>query len=67
MYHDPMDNLNNNIILSTFNCRGIKSSIPEVHQQFYSRGITAMNNDTHVLKGRPFGGLAILWRNTLGQ
>ena len=40
--------------------------LSQISTDFYSRGITSMNTSTEVLKGRPFGGIAILWRKTLG-
>ena len=37
-----------------------------VHQDFYSRGISSMDSGSGILRGRPFGVLAILWRKSLG-
>lgn len=79
--------------ISSFNCRNIKSSLPEIRrlcdisdivflqetwladgelhmlgcidERFYGQGVSAMDTSTQVLRGRPHGGLAILWRKTL--
>ena len=34
---------------------------------FYASGISAMDSGLEVHKGRPYGGLGILWKKSLGQ
>ena len=81
--------------LSTYNCRGIKSSIDSVktlcdshdiillqehwltkaeltllsnlHPDFHACGISAMDDSSGIRVGRPYGGVAIMWRKSLGQ
>ena len=81
------------LVLSTFNCHNVKSSIGELQElceksdiiflqetwlleselgildtisnKFYSKGISSVKHDSGVLRGRPHGGLAILWRKEL--
>ena len=78
----------------SYNCRGIKSSIPllgiicesndiiilqetmlwshnidmihTIHPDFYAGGCSSVNSEEFILSGRPHGGLAVLWRKTLG-
>lgn len=85
--HDSM------IRVCSFNCKNIKSSLPDViklcstndiiflqetwlaneelhilcelDDKFYASGISAMDNTQEVRRGRPFGGVAILWRKEL--
>ena len=38
-----------------------------ISKDFYARGISAMNIDTGIINGRPYGGLACLWRKSLGD
>ncbi len=37
-----------------------------LHSEFYGRGVSSMNDADGINTGRPFGGLAILWRKSLG-
>ena len=37
-----------------------------LHRDFYSRGISSIDTSAGVHQGRPYGGLAITWRKTLG-
>ena len=85
----------NYIQVSSFNCRNIKTSLPEVKrlcdssdllllqetwlandelhllntldERFYGQGVSAMDTESQVLRGRPHGGLAVLWKKTLGD
>ena len=78
----------------SYNCRGIKSSIPllwkmcdsndiillqetmicshnldmihTIHPDFYAGGCSSINSDEYILNGRSHGGLAVLWRKTIG-
>ena len=82
-----------NIVVSTFNCHNVKTSIGELEElcskcdilflqetwllkhelsllnnisnDFYSKGISSVKQDEGVLRGRPHGGLAILWKKEL--
>ena len=36
-----------------------------IDESFYAKGISSMNVSEKVLCGRPYGGIAILWRKTL--
>ena len=38
-----------------------------IHKDFYSRGISSIDTSSGIHRGRPYGGLAILWRKTLGS
>ena len=38
-----------------------------IHQDFYAKGISSVDLSLDVLRGRPHGGLAILWRKCIGQ
>lgn len=42
------------------------SNISSLHPDFYGRGVAAYDDSNGLLVGRPYGGLAILWRKTLG-
>ena len=37
-----------------------------VHKDFYGQGLSSVNSSSGLLAGRPHGGLAILWRKSLG-
>jgi exonuclease III len=84
-----------NIKITSFNCKNVKSSVPEIlelcidndivllqetwladfeisfltqiSEDFYATGISAMDTNISICKGRPFGGLAILWRKALAD
>ena len=43
------------------------SMLSSIHKDFYGQGISSMKSDTQVLVGRPYGGLAVLWRKSLGN
>jgi len=83
------------LVLSSFNCRNVKSSVNEIRElcnssdivllqetwlsthdlpflnaideRFYSKGVSAMSTDDRVLKGRPHGGLGILWNRNMAH
>jgi exonuclease III len=38
-----------------------------VHQDFYGRGISSIKCTEGILRGRPYGGLGVLWRKSLGS
>ena len=38
-----------------------------IHQDFYAKGISSVDLSQDVLRGRPHGGLAILWRKCIGH
>ena len=38
----------------------------KIHPDFYSGGCSSVNSEEFLLTGRPHGGLAVLWRKTLG-
>jgi hypothetical protein len=38
----------------------------KIHGDYYGRGVCAMNDDNEIV-GRPYGGLAILWRKSLSK
>ena len=46
-------------------CKDDLSSLAIIHTDFAGHGISAMENDK-LLTGRPYGGVAILWRKSLG-
>ena len=84
----------NKLVIASYNCKNLKSSVPEIqalcdtcdivllqetwltksdlpllsqlHPDFYAKGCSSMDTDNTTLTGRPFGGLGILWRRTLG-
>ena len=39
--------------------------LDQLHSEFYAKGISAMNLEEGVLTGRPYGGVAILWRKSI--
>ena len=43
------------------------SMLKSVHADFYADGVTAMDTSSGLLLGRPFGGIAILWRQSIGD
>ena len=89
-----LKHLNDKLRIVSYNCRGIKSSIPllgkicesndiillqetmlcshnldmihTIHPDFYAGGCSSINSEEFILTGRPHGGLAVLWRKTLG-
>ena len=38
-----------------------------IHPEFYSRGMSPMDVSVGIFHGRPYGGLVILWRKSLGS
>ena len=38
-----------------------------IHPDFYGQGITSVDTGEGILTGRPYGGLSILWRKSLGK
>ena len=42
-------------------------SLDNVHLDFMSHGISSVDPSDRFLEGRPFGGVAVLWRNSLGS
>jgi exonuclease III len=40
--------------------------LSQISNEFYCKGLTAMDTQNGVVVGRPFGGIAILWRKSLG-
>ena len=38
-----------------------------ISEDFYSNGISSVNTSVQALSGRPYGGLGILWRKSLGE
>lgn len=38
-----------------------------LHKDFYAKGISAMDTSAALIRGRPHGGLAILWKKSLGS
>ena len=41
--------------------------LAQVDSLFYGAGITAVDTTSGLLSGRPYGGLAVLWRKSLGS
>ena len=39
----------------------------QIHADFDASGVSAMDTGDSILVGRPYGGVAILWRKQLGQ
>ena len=42
------------------------SLLSSLHEDFYSRGISSIDDGDGIVRGRPYGGLCILWRKSLG-
>jgi len=40
--------------------------LSQISNDFYYKGVSAMDTRTGLISGRPFGGVAILWRKSLG-
>ena len=43
------------------------STIHTIHRDFIGHATSSMNTGNSLVRGRPFGGLAILWRKTLSE
>ena len=58
----------NDIILhqETMLCSHNPDMIRTIHSDFYAGGRSSINSHDFILTGRPHGGLAVLWRKTLG-
>jgi len=41
--------------------------LSQIHSEFHGKGLSSMQSDAGILTGRPFGGLAFLWRKSIGQ
>ena len=41
--------------------------LSKLHEDFYAIGVSAMDTDNKLIQGRPFGGVGILWRKSLGS
>jgi hypothetical protein len=41
-------------------------SLSTLDDRFYAKGTSAVDTSIDVLRGRPHGGIAILWRKSLG-
>lgn len=41
--------------------------LSKVNDNFYYKGFSSMNTDSALIRGRPHGGIAILWTKRLGQ
>lgn len=41
--------------------------LSNVHSDFYGRGVSSVDEADGILTGRPFGGLAVLWKKSLGS
>ena len=40
--------------------------LSQISNDFYAKGISSIDTSSHLLSGRPYGGLAILWKKTIG-
>ena len=41
--------------------------LKSVHADFYADGVTAMDTSSGLILGRPFGGIDIMWRKSIGD
>lgn len=41
--------------------------VTRINKYFYGVSVSAVDTSKEVVKGRPFGGLAVLWKKTLGE
>jgi exonuclease III len=41
--------------------------LAQLNDDFYYKGISAMDTEKDVISGRPYGGLGLLWRKTFGS
>ena len=41
------------------------SSLSSIDTRFYAQGVSAMDSSSGVIRGRPHGGVAVLWKKTL--
>jgi exonuclease III len=64
---DMLDSLKGNILLlqETWLLPNNLEKLNNIHKDFLSYGVSAIDNSV-VLQGRPYGGLAILWHHSLG-
>ena len=86
---------NTTLNLCTFNCKNVKTSVPEIidlcnshdfvflqetwmsraqlptlsniNNEFVGYGLSSMKDEEQIHTGRPFGGIAVLWRKTLNK
>ena len=40
--------------------------LKSLHPDFYADGVSAMDTSCGMTQGRPFGGIGILWRKSIG-
>ena len=59
----------NDVILlqETWLCEFDLAILNTISEEHYVKGITSVNIHNGIINGRPHGGLAILWRKTLGN
>ena len=43
------------------------TTLNNVHSDFYGRGVSSMDTSSCILRGLPYGGLAVLWRKTISE
>ena len=41
--------------------------LKSLHPDFYADGVSAMDTSCGMIQGRPFGGIAIVWRKSIGS
>ena len=41
--------------------------LSNIHNDFYAFGVSAIDTENVITAGRPYGGVAILWRKSLGN
>ena len=86
---------NTTLNLCTFNCKNVKTSVPEIidlcnshdfvflqetwmsraqvptlsklNNEFVGYGLSSIKDEEQIYTGRPFGGIAVLWRKTLNK
>ena len=65
--HDICERCDILFLQETWLCEQELPLLSTIHNDFYARGVSSMNDRDGVRVGRPYGGLGILWRKSLGQ
>ena len=65
--HDVCERCDILFLQETWLCKQELDMLSTIHCDFYARGVSSMDDCEGIRVGRPYGGLGILWRKSLGQ
>ena len=51
----------------TWLCKFELSMVNRIHPDFLGMGVSAVNSSNALLRGRPYGGVAILWKKVFAE